>query len=481
MNFLKGVVSICHSFRSTGQPGRINGFDRCFQAVDLCTARRHKVTPVLAKTQMLKFYQPHMGKQRPFKGIIEPRLGIIEPLLGITKPAEGINKPYLGDFVISSAASEAKTSIIARTSAKAVDSLYAQICLSISNHIDSYYLKIIFSEPSLDIRTSGFVYNYYLRKSLSKTFRAMMNVAVALPPSFVKEFRGHSKLVKQVKRSRDREPSRLPKKIIRSMKKRKVRCKLKCILRKYTPKSSRLYGLLTHYKLWHVTYLHKCECFFSNFLKLKSLTASKLLQNNKRIASSCLNNHKITKSTSITKRRCVSRMKLLTSGDIELNPDPRQNLNSRTILSVGSTMLLNLRLCQLGLRPVDVGGDGDCFFRSVSHQLYGNTNHHLLIRQAGVQYLSNSPERFIESNTENSWNEYINNMSMQGTWCNALIVQAVADCQNVAIYIIESHENFAGETLIEPHYLAQHPPTTIYLGHLDELHYVSTAAVTCGF
>ena len=151
-----------------------------------------------------------MGKQRPFKGIIEPRLGIIEPhwgiiepLLGITKPAGGINKPYLRDFVISFAASEAKTSIIARTSAKAVDSLYVRICLRTSNHLDSYYLKIIFSEPSLDIRTSSFVYNYYLRKSLSKTFRAMMNVAVALPPSCVNEFRGHSKLVQQVKRSRD--------------------------------------------------------------------------------------------------------------------------------------------------------------------------------------------------------------------------------------------------------------------------------------
>ena len=31
-----------------------------------------------------------------------------------------------------------------------------------------------------------------------------------------------------------------------------------------------------------------------------------------------------------------------------------------------------------------------------------------------------------------------------------------------------------------PHFLAQHPPTTMYLGHLDELHYVPTAAVTCG-
>ena len=87
------------------------------------------------------------------------------------------------------------------------------------------------------------------------------------------------------------------------------------------------------------------------------------------------------------------------------------------------------------------------FFRAVSYQLYGDPNNHLLIRQVGVRCLSNNSERFIESNTENLWNEYINNMSMQGTWCDALFVQAVVDCQNVAIHIIEAHEEFAGETL----------------------------------
>ena len=163
MNFLKGVVSICYSFRSTGQPGRINGFNRCFEVVDLCTARRHRVTPVLAKTQILKFHQPHMGKQT-FKGIIEPHLGIIEPLWGIIEPLLGIIKPYLGDFVKSSAASEAKTSIFARTPAKAVDSLYARICLRTIDLLNSYHLNIICSEPSLDIRTSSFLYHYYLRK-----------------------------------------------------------------------------------------------------------------------------------------------------------------------------------------------------------------------------------------------------------------------------------------------------------------------------
>ena len=62
------------------------------------------------------------------------------------------------------------------------------------------------------------------------------------------------------------------------------------------------------------------------------------------------------------------------------------------------------------------------FFRAVSRQLYGDPSHHLFIRQAGVQYLSNNPERFIESNTENSWDECINIMSMQGTWCTECTV-----------------------------------------------------------
>ena len=64
MNFLKVVVSICHSFRSTDQPGRINGFEAFKLSI---------YAPVLAKTQVLNFYQPHMAKQKPFKGIIEPR------------------------------------------------------------------------------------------------------------------------------------------------------------------------------------------------------------------------------------------------------------------------------------------------------------------------------------------------------------------------------------------------------------------------
>ena len=41
-------------------------------------------------------------------------------------------------------------------------------------------------------------------------------------------------------------------------------------------------------------------------------------------------------------------------------------------------------------------------------------------------------------------------MSMQGTWADHIIVRAIADTLNLKIHIVQSSENFAGITLIEP-------------------------------
>lgn len=45
-----------------------------------------------------------------------------------------------------------------------------------------------------------------------------------------------------------------------------------------------------------------------------------------------------------------------------------------------------------GLRPLDVGRGGDCLFKSVSHQLYGDSSHHLAIRNTAVHYLRENPD-----------------------------------------------------------------------------------------
>ena len=146
-------------------------------------------------------------------------------------------------------------------------------------------------------------------------------------------------------------------------------------------------------------------------------------------------------------RYCVSRAKLFTSGDIELNPGPivTQGNNPNNLVE-----LLEFRLAQHGLRILDVGGAGDCFFRVVSHQLYGEPSYHMNVRSTGVQYMRNNPERFIESSTEHSWLRYLANMSHQGTWADALVIQAVADALNLTIHIVESNPGFASVTNISP-------------------------------
>ena len=112
-------------------------------------------------------------------------------------------------------------------------------------------------------------------------------------------------------------------------------------------------------------------------------------------------------------------------------------------------------------------------YSSVSHQLYGDANYHLSIRAAGVGNMRENPEGFIESNTESSWLQYLNSMSIQGTWADGLIIQAVADQLNLRVFIVESHINFNQFNIIQAQSSIQ-SPTVIYLGHLDEYHYVST-------
>ena len=69
-----------------------------------------------------------------------------------------------------------------------------------------------------------------------------------------------------------------------------------------------------------------------------------------------------------------------------------------------------------------------------------DSNHHMRTRTAGVQFMRDNPERFIESsNTETSWLRYLNNTSIQGTWADALIIQAVLDALKVTIQIVNNY------------------------------------------
>ena len=85
------------------------------------------------------------------------------------------------------------------------------------------------------------------------------------------------------------------------------------------------------------------------------------------------------------------------SEDVEKNPGPTQyNTDHHEVIirpfmqnhcstmqltsPISSENLMQSRLGELGWISIDVGGAGDCLLRSVSHQLYGNNNHHMRIQ-----------------------------------------------------------------------------------------------------
>ena len=100
------------------------------------------------------------------------------------------------------------------------------------------------------------------------------------------------------------------------------------------------------------------------------------------------------------------------------------------------------------------------------------------VRSAGVNYIQLHPEQFIESIANDCWLDYINKMSTQGTWCDGLIAHAVSDALKYKIEIIESADGFADRPVIH-RVNPKETLTTIFIGNLDEFHYVSTLKSIC--
>ena len=61
-------------------------------------------------------------------------------------------------------------------------------------------------------------------------------------------------------------------------------------------------------------------------------------------------------------------------------------------------------------------------------------------------------------------------MSCQGTLTDAIITQTVANCLNLSIDIAESNPTFSTATFVELSNVTN--SLNIYIGHLDEFHYV---------
>ncbi len=58
----------------------------------------------------------------------------------------------------------------------------------------------------------------------------------------------------------------------------------------------------------------------------------------------------------------------------------------------------------------------------------------------------------MEYNTDQSWLQYLRNMSTLGTWADDIIIQAVANTNHLRINIMESALNFSESTIVSSIY-----------------------------
>lgn len=94
-------------------------------------------------------------------------------------------------------------------------------------------------------------------------------------------------------------------------------------------------------------------------------------------------------------------------------------------------------LAEAGLEVFPIEGDGNCMFRSVSHQLYGSSQHHAVIRAKTLEYMRIEREyfaNFIDGGLER-FDEYIEYMSRNGAWGDDTEIQAMSEMYDRPFYI----------------------------------------------
>ena len=91
--------------------------------------------------------------------------------------------------------------------------------------------------------------------------------------------------------------------------------------------------------------------------------------------------------------------------------------------------MVNKRLLADGLQAINVSGDGNCFFRSVSVSLIGSEIDHAMLRNSIVQFMSNEAASILghcDTPTAKQVHHCLQNLSRDGVWAGEEVLRATA-------------------------------------------------------
>jgi hypothetical protein len=106
--------------------------------------------------------------------------------------------------------------------------------------------------------------------------------------------------------------------------------------------------------------------------------------------------------------------------------------------------LLRQRVDNIQVKVVHMEDDGNCQFRSLAQELYGDQGMHAGVRQAVVAHMrahADSYSFFIGE--EGEWRQYLARMERERVWGDELTLRAAADCFGVVVHVVTTeHENW---------------------------------------
>jgi len=130
---------------------------------------------------------------------------------------------------------------------------------------------------------------------------------------------------------------------------------------------------------------------------------------------------------------------------------------------------LDNRLAAYGLKEKKVRGDGNCQFRALADQLFGDQERHAECRAAVMNQLRAESEHYAVFVPED-WGAYVSEMARDSAWGDHITLQAAADAYGVGMCVISSYkDNFVIE--ISPR--VRRSERILWISFWAEVHYNS--------
>lgn len=90
------------------------------------------------------------------------------------------------------------------------------------------------------------------------------------------------------------------------------------------------------------------------------------------------------------------------------------------------------------LRIIQMGTDGNCLFRAIAHQAYGDEDEHKMVRQKCMDYILSEKDYFkdfIIGGGEADVESYVSRKRLNAVWGDDIEIQALSEIYNRPIEI----------------------------------------------